>query len=131
MTAADGAAAAAADILELLVTRREGLRIARQIRLRLRLRFSRRVARLVLPHVRLAVIIVAVKAFIGRALRLSALATLLRLLIVVGVLLTELFLRGGDQAEIVFGVLIIILGRDRIAGTLRIACKLDIFFRNM
>jgi hypothetical protein len=116
-------------ILELLVTRRERLRIARQVRLRLR--FSRRVARLVLPHVRLAVIVVAVKAFIGGALRLSALATLLRLLIVVGVLLTELFLCGSDQAEIVFGMLIIILGRDRIAGTLRIACKLDIFFRNM
>jgi hypothetical protein len=116
-------------ILELLVTRREGLCIARQVRLRLR--FSRRVARLVLPHVRLAVIVVAVKAFIGGALRLSALATLLRLLIVVGVLLTELFLCGSDQAEIVFGMLIIILGRDRIAGTLRIACKLDIFFRNM
>src|SRR6185437_6384502 len=116
-------------ILELLVTWREGLRIPRQVRLRLR--FPRRVARLVLPHVRLAVIIVAVKAFIGRALRLTALATLLRLLIVVGVLLTELFLGGGDQAEIVFGVLIIILGRNRIAGTLRITCKLDIFFRNM
>ena len=65
-------------ILELLVTRREGLCIARQVRLRLR--FSRRVARLVLPHVRLAVIVVAVKAFIGGALRLSALATLLRLM---------------------------------------------------
>src|SRR6185437_12049622 len=116
-------------ILELLVTWREGLRIPRQVRLRLR--FPRRVARLVLPHVRLAVIIVAVKAFIGRALRLPALATLLRLLIVVGVLLTKLFLCGGDQAEIVFGVLIIILGRNRIAGTLRIASKLDIFFRNM
>lgn len=116
-------------ILELLVTRREGLRIARQVRLWLR--FSRRVARLVLPHVRLAVIVVAVKAFIGGALRLSTLATLLRLLIVVGILLTELFLCSSDQAEIVFGMLIIIFGRDRIAGTLRIACKLDIFFRNM
>ena len=116
-------------ILELLVTRRERLRIARQVGLRVR--FSRRVSRLVLPHVRLAVIVVAVKAFIGGALRLSALATLLRLLIVVGILLTELFLCGSDQPEIVFGMLIIILCCDRIAGTLRIACKLDIFFRNM
>jgi len=116
-------------ILELLITRREGLRIARQVRLRLR--FPRRVARLVLPHIRLAVIIVAVKAFIGGALRLAARPGLLRLLIVVGVLLAELFLRGGDQAEIVLGVLIVILGRDRVAGTLCIARKLDIFFRNM
>jgi hypothetical protein len=103
-------------ILELLITRREGLCIARQVWLRLR--FSRRIARLVLPHIWLAVIVIAVKAFIAGALRLSAWPALLRLLIVIGILLTELFLRGGDQAEIVFGVLIVILGRDWIAGTL-------------
>jgi len=42
--------------------------------------------------------------------------------------LTKLFLRGGDQAEIMFGVLIIIFGGDRISGTLRIAGELEIFF---
>ena len=42
--------------------------------------------------------------------------------------LTKLFLRGGDQAEIMFGVLIIIFGGDRISGTLRIAGELEILF---
>ncbi len=45
--------------------------------------------------------------------------------------LAELFLRGGDQPEIVFGVLVVILRRHRIARTLRVACKLKICFSNM
>ena len=32
-----------------------------------------------------------------------------------GIALTELLLRGGDQAEIMLGVLVVIFGRDRIA----------------
>src|SRR5262249_23621666 len=53
------------------------------------------------------------------------------LLIVIGVLLSELFLRRGDQTEIMFGVLVVVLGCHWIAGSLRVACKLDIFFCNM
>jgi hypothetical protein len=45
--------------------------------------------------------------------------------------LTELILRRGDHAEIVLGVLVIILGRHRVAGSLRIARELDVFLRNM
>src|SRR5258708_934772 len=45
--------------------------------------------------------------------------------------LTELLLGSGDQAEIVFGVLVVILGRHRIAGRARIARQLHIFFRDV
>src|SRR6185437_7221389 len=93
---------------------------------RLRLRLARGVARLVLAHEGLAVVVaVELVVLAPRAL------LLLLLLIVVGVLLPELLLRGGDKAEVMFGVLIIIFRRDRIAGALRIARKLDVFFRNM
>ena len=45
--------------------------------------------------------------------------------------LPELLLGGGDQAEIMFGVLVVILGRDRIAGRARVARQLDVFFRDV
>src|SRR5579862_1864825 len=51
-----------------------------------------------------------------------------RLLLVIGLALAKLFLRGGDQPEIMFGVLIVILGGNRIAGALCIAGELEIFF---
>jgi hypothetical protein len=56
---------------------------------------------------------------------------LLLLGLVVGVVLPELLLRGGNQAEIMFGVLIKVFGCDRVTGTLRIAGKLEILFRNV
>jgi hypothetical protein len=118
-------------ILDLLVTRRKWLGIARQIRLLLRL--PRRIARLLLPHERLVVVVISVKSIIA-SLRLAAgrAALLMRLLlIVVRVLLTKLLLRRGDQAEVVLSVLIIILGGDRITRSLRITRELDVFFRNM
>ncbi|MCK9907653.1 hypothetical protein MXD81_00820 [Microbacteriaceae bacterium K1510] len=106
----------------LLIARREGLRIAWQIRLRLR-----HVARLVLPHEgRLAVFVVAVEIVSG-ALRCARLL----LLRVIRILLPELLLRGGDQTEIMFGVLIIIFGRDRIAGALRVARELNVLFSDV
>ena len=43
------------------------------------------------------------------------------------ILLAELFLRSGDQAIVVLGVLIIVLGRHRVAGRLRVTGKLDVF----
>ena len=57
-------------------------------------------------------------------------ATLL-LRLVKGLGLAKLFLRDGDQAKIMFGVLIIILGGNRISGALRVAGKLEIFFGNV
>ena len=45
--------------------------------------------------------------------------------------LPELLLGGGDQAEIMLGVLVVVLGRDRIAGRARVARQLDVFFRDV
>jgi len=116
-------------VMHLLIARRERLGIARQIRLLLR--FTRSVARLVLAHEGLGVVIIAVKSLVGVLLAGGALLLLLRLLVVVWILLPELFLRGGNQAEIVLGMLVVVLGRNRIARTLRVARELDIFFRYM
>lgn len=115
-------------VLHLLIARRERLGIARQIRLLLR--FTRSVARLVLAHEGLGVVIIAVKSLVGILLAGGALL-LLRLLVVIWILLSELFLRGGNQAKIVLGMLVVVLGRNRIARTLRVARELDIFFRYM
>lgn len=118
-------------ILDLLITRRKRLSIARQIRLLLRL--SRSVAWLVLTHVRLIVFFVPIEGVItGLLLAAGRAALLMRLLlVVVRVLLTKLFLRRGDQAEVVLGVLIIILGGHRVARPLRVTRELDVFFRDM
>jgi hypothetical protein len=115
-------------VMHLLIARRERLGIARQIRLLLG--FARSVARLVLAHEGLAVVIIAVKSLVGVLLTGGALL-LLRLLVVVWILLTELFLRGGNQAKVVLSMLVVVLGRNRIARTLRVARELDIFFRYM
>ena len=118
-------------ILDLLITRRKRLSIARQIRLLLRL--SRSVAWLVLTHERLIVFFVPIEGVIAGLLLAAGRAALLMrlLLIVVRVLLTKLFLRRGDQAEVVLGVLIIILGGHRVARPLRVTRELDVFFRDM
>src|SRR6185312_8009304 len=42
--------------------------------------------------------------------------------------LPELLLRGCDQAEIMLGVLVVVLGRDRIAGRARVTRQLNVFF---
>ncbi len=42
--------------------------------------------------------------------------------------LPELLLGGRDQAEIMFGVLVVIFGGDGIAGRARVAGELDVFF---
>ena len=57
----------------------------------------------------------------------SDIAALVAALLVIGLALAKLFLRRRDQPEIMLGVLIIILGGNRISGTLRIAGKLKIF----
>ena len=53
------------------------------------------------------------------------------LLLIVGLALTELFLSRGDQTKVMLCVLIVILRCNRIAGTLRIAGELQIFFGDM
>lgn len=119
-------------ILHLLIARWKRLCVTRQIRLLLRL--TRCVARLVLAHKSLVVVVIAVVAVVTAGLRLSArhAALLMRLLlVVVWVLLTKLFLRRGDQAKVVLGVLIIILGGYRVARPLRVTRELDVFFRDM
>jgi hypothetical protein len=50
------------------------------------------------------------------------------LLLVIGLALAELFLRRSDDAEIVLGMLVVILRRDRIAGALRVTSELQILF---
>ncbi len=106
-------------VLWLLVLRLMVLRLALIEWLRLR---SVRLA----AHLRLFVaFVVAVVGGIA-----AHVATLL-LRLVKGLGLAKLFLRDGDQAKIMFGVLIIILGGNRISGALRVAGKLEIFFGNV
>ncbi|OJU21674.1 MAG: hypothetical protein BGN84_05845 [Afipia sp. 62-7] len=52
-------------------------------------------------------------------------------LLLLRLVLAELFLRRGDQAEIMFGVLVVIFGGNRIARTARVAGELNIFLGNM
>jgi hypothetical protein len=54
-------------------------------------------------------------------------AAIASLLLKIRLSLAELFLRGGDQAEIMFSVLIVVFGGDRIPRTLRIPGQLQIF----
>src|SRR5260370_18166246 len=49
----------------------------------------------------------------------------------VGIVLAELLLRRGYDAVIVLGVLIVVLRRNRITGSLRVPRKLNIFFCNV
>src|SRR5438876_4921920 len=109
--------------IDAAIVRDHGLRLRLRLILRLRTMFARllllaligrlRVAGIglglcrheagLLPEIRISVaVIVAVvgsRHFVGARLRL---------------VLTELFLGGGDQAEIMFGVLIVVLGRHGI-----------------
>jgi len=115
-------------ILHLLIAWWEWLGIAWQVRLLLR--FARSIAWLVLAHERLGVVIVAVKSFVG-VLRTGRALLLLWLLVVIRVLLAELLLRRSDQTKIVLGMLIVVLGGNRIPRALRVARELDIFFRDV
>lgn len=47
---------------------------------------------------------------------------------IIGILLTELLLSSRDQAQIMLGVLVIILRGDRVAGGRRVAGQLHVFF---
>jgi hypothetical protein len=93
-------------VLRLLIVRR--LLLLRRLLLALivgLLLWSERLA----AHGRL-VIVAVVKRVVG------VIAALLRLLLIEGRLgLPKVFLRGGDQAEIMFGVLVVVFCRDRIS----------------
>src|SRR5205085_6980413 len=54
-----------------------------------------------------------------------------RLLELLRLILPELLLCSGNDAEIVFGVLVVVFGGDRVARALRVARKLHVFFREM
>ena len=106
-------------LMRLLVLRRllvvlRLLIVRRLVLLRRRLLFALIVG-LLLWRERLAahgrlVIVAVVKRVVG------VIAALLRLLLIEGRLsLPKVFLRGGDQAEIMFGVLVVVFRRDRIA----------------
>ncbi len=93
------------------------LRVERLLR---RVRFT--------THLRLVVALVII-IIVGEVVVRPAATTGLLLEIRLG--LAKLFLRGGDQAEIMLGVLIIIFAGNRIAGALRVAGELEIFFGNV
>jgi hypothetical protein len=95
-------------LIVLLLARVELLRLAR------RKRFAH-----------LWLVVVAIVAIVGKIVIHAATG---RLLLKIGLILAKLFLRGGDQAEIMFGVLIIIFAGDGISGALRVAGELEIFF---
>lgn len=76
-------------------------------------------------HRRLLAVAIVVAVVGNRA------ATLFAAWLVIRLALAELLLRGRDQAEIMLGVLIVILRCYRVSGTLRVTGKLKIFFGNM
>ncbi len=122
-------------VLIVLLMLRVGLLSAAAL-LHVRLRLVLPVARLVL--IRLVAIVLAVVEIVAALLtllRLPLLAllrlALLTLLPVIRILLAELLLRGGDEAEVVLGVLVVVFGGHRIAGALRVARELDVFFRDV
>ena len=105
--------------------RRAGLRV---LRLHLRVLLLARIERLLLSRRkrfaadRRLLVVAVVVAVVGK------IAARLALLLVIGLALAELFLGGSDQAKVVLRVLVVVFRGDRVAGTLRVARKLKIFF---
>ena len=73
----------------------------------------------------------AVVEAVVAACRLRCAALLRLLLLVIRILLAELLLRRGDQPEIMFGVLVVIFGGDRVSGALRVTRELDVFLGDL
>jgi hypothetical protein len=123
-------------LLEVLLRPRLEILLLRLLRLEILLRLLLRIERLLLrrrrvgfaAHVRLIVALVVKRVIAAvHSTRLSRL-----LLLIIGRLVLPLVLLcGGDQAKIVFSVLIVTFRGNGIAGTLRIAGKLKILFGNM
>src|SRR6516165_6100206 len=103
--------------------------LPRLMSLRLRLMLLTRIERLRLARrKRLAAdrgLVAVVVSFVGNITALVAALLIIRLA------LPKLLLGRSDQAEIMLGMLIIIFCRHGVAGTLRVACKLEIFFRDV
>ena len=104
----------------LLLSRGEELRIARQVGLRVAGAERHLVVRLGRAAHVLVAVIAHVVAHVGSAFRAEERRGL-----------PELLLRGRDQAEIMLGVLVVVLRRHRIARRLRIARELNVFLGNM
>lgn len=116
-------------VVLLLALLREVLRAGlRVLRLHLRVLLLARIERLLLARRkrfaadRGLLVVAIVVAVVGK------IAARVALLLVIGLALAELFLGGSDQAEVVLRVLIVVFRGDRVAGTLRVARKLKIFF---
>jgi hypothetical protein len=112
-----------ADRVSLLLAHRIGLRFARQVGLRLA-RAERHLAGAGHP-LRARHVVAIVETVVAHVARLVLGPVEL------GIGLTELLLGGGDQAKVMLGVLEIVLRRHRIAGRLRVARELEIFFGNV
>ena len=80
---------------------------------------------------RMAVVLAVLEIVVAARLELLIVAAAVRARLEVRIVLPELFLRRRDQAEIMLGVLEIVLGRDRVARRLRVTGKLEIFLRHM
>src|SRR5262245_23354904 len=109
----------------LLIPRRIELGIAGQIGLRI----ARPIRRL-LAKLRGGLLVAFLKGVIMAHLGSAALRPV-ALLLVVRVVLAKLFLRGRDQAEVMLGVLEVVLGRDGVSRRLRIARQLLVFLRDV
>jgi len=104
----------------------EGLRIRRDVRL-----WLARAECLVAPEW-LRVLVAVLEVVVAARLELLIVAAApFRPRLEVRILLTELLVGDRDQPKIMFGMLKIIFRRDRIAGRLGIAGKLEILFRHV
>jgi hypothetical protein len=104
-----------------------GLRLTRLIRRLLaliRVGFARRIRLLIPAAVRHVAHRMARRLVIAPV---ETLVALFRVVAEVRIALPELFLRGGDQAEVMLGVLKVVLRRHRVARGLRVARQLHVF----
>ena len=112
--------------LIIVIALHEGLRVLRKVRLLA-------CAEPLLPE-GLSVLVAAFLELLVAALRemlVVSSRSLRPLRLEVRILLAELLVRRCDQPEIMFGVLEIVFGRDRIAGGLGVTCKLEILLRDV
>jgi hypothetical protein len=120
-----------ARLIRLVVALHEWLRIRRNVGLRV----ARAKRWLLAAGERLRIVVAAVLEIVVVALLelliVATAAAFRPLRLEVWILLAELFVRRRDQAKIMFGMLKIIFGRDRIAGRLGVTGKLEIFLRHV
>src|SRR5579883_134149 len=107
----------------LMFPRLVGLRLARQVGLRLT--GAERHLAGTGHSLRIGHLVAIIEGVVAHVARIILGAVELR------VVLAELLLRGGNQAKIVLGVLVVVLCRYRIAGSLRITGELEVFLGNV